>query len=132
MKYVKNLLFIFILISSPFAKAQLIRLEAGIGATQISWLENEATADLNVQLSIQKKQSKRKFFVALKAYGNIHRSKVDRTKYTFIEPNNSYSTRINSNEELFSNILSSEISRVPPPKSKTITFCSLDKFLPIP
>ena len=108
MKYVKNLLFIFILISSPFAKAQLIRLEAGIGATQISWLENEATADLNVQLSIQKKQSKRKFFVALKAYGNIHRSNVDRTKYTFIEPNNSYSTKINSNEELFSNYRGSE------------------------
>jgi len=108
MKYVKNLLFIFLLISSSLAKAQLIRLEAGIGATQISWLENEATADLNVQLSIQKKQSKRKFFIALKAYGNIHRSNVDRTKYTFIEPNNSYSTKINSNDELFSNYRGSE------------------------
>ena len=108
MKYVKNLLFLLILFSFQRAQAQLFRLEAGIGATQISWLENEATADLNVQLSIQKKQSKRKFFVALKAYGNIHRSNVDRTKYTFIEPNNSYSTRINSNEELFSNYRGSE------------------------
>lgn len=55
MRNVKNLLFLFILISSQIAKAQLIRLEAGIGATQISWLENQSTADLNVQLSIQKR-----------------------------------------------------------------------------
>ena len=58
MRNVKNFLFLFIVFSSQIAKAQLIRLEAGIGATQISWLESQATTDLNVQLSIQKKQSK--------------------------------------------------------------------------
>ena len=62
MKYIKNLLFLYILFSCSLAKAQLFRLEAGVGATQISWLESQATTDLNVQLSIQKKQSKRKFF----------------------------------------------------------------------
>lgn len=108
MRNVKNLLFLFILISSQIAKAQLIRLEAGIGATQISWLENQSTADLNVQLSIQKKESKRKFFVALKAFGNLHRSNVDRSKYTFIEPRNTNSNPISSNEELYSNFRSSE------------------------
>jgi hypothetical protein len=108
MKYVKNLLFIFLLISSSLAKAQLIRLEAGIGATQISWLENEATADLNVQLSIQKKQSKRKFFVSLKAAGNLQRSNVDKSKYTFIEPSNANATKINANDELYSNYRGSE------------------------
>jgi len=55
MRYVKNLLFLFIVFSNQIAKAQLIRLEGGIGATQISWLENQPTTDLNVQLSIQKK-----------------------------------------------------------------------------
>ena len=79
MRYVRNLIFLFILFSSQIAQAQLFRLEAGLGATQISWLESQSTADLNVQLSIQKKESKRKFFVALKAYGNLHRSDVDRT-----------------------------------------------------
>ena len=108
MRYVKNLIFLFILFSSQIVQAQLFRLEAGIGATQISWLESQATTDLNVQLSIQKKQSKRKFFVALKAYGNIHRSNVDRSKYTFIEPSNSYSTKISPTEELFSNYRGSE------------------------
>ena len=108
MRNVKNFLFLFIVFSSQIAKAQLIRLEAGIGATQISWLESQATTDLNVQLSIQKKQSKRKFFVALKAYGNIHRSNVDRSKYTFIEPSNSYSTKVNANDELYSNYRGSE------------------------
>jgi len=108
MKYVKNLLFLLILFSFQRAQAQLFRLEAGIGATQISWLENEATADLNVQLSIQKKQSKRKFFVSLKAYGNIQRSSVDRTKYTFIEPRNTNSNTLNPNEDLFSSYRGSE------------------------
>ena len=108
MRYVKNLLFLLILFSGPLVQAQLFRLEAGVGATQISWLESQATTDLNVQLSIQKKQSKRKFFVSLKAFGNIQRSNVDRSKYTFIEPSNSYSTKINSNEELYSNYRGSE------------------------
>jgi hypothetical protein len=108
MKYVKNLLFLLILFSGQITKAQLLRLEAGIGATQISWLENQATADLNVQLSIQKKQSKRKFFVSLKAFGNTQKSTVDRAKYTFIEPRNTSSNTIKSNEELFSNYRGSE------------------------
>jgi hypothetical protein len=108
MKLVKYLLFFFIFTSSQIVEAQLIRLEAGIGATHISWLENEATADLNVQLSIQKKQSTRKFFVSLKAYGNIQRSNVDRSKYTFIEPRNTYSNAINPNEDLFSSYRGSE------------------------
>jgi len=108
MKYVKNLLFLLILFSFQRAQAQLIRLEAGIGATQISWLESQVTTDLNVQLSIQKKESKRKFFVALKAYGNLKRSDVDRSKFTFIEPSNTYSTKINSTEELYSNYRGSE------------------------
>ena len=108
MKYVKNLLFLLILFSFQRAQAQLIRLEAGIGATQISWLESQVTTDLNVQLSIQKKESKRKFFVALKAYGNLQRSDVDRSKFTFIEPSNTYSTKINSTEELYSNYRGSE------------------------
>jgi hypothetical protein len=108
MKYVKNLIFLFILFTSQIAQAQLFRLEAGLGATQISWLESQSTADLNVQLSIQKKWSKRKFFVALKAYGNLHRSSVDRSKYTFIEPRNTSSTPISSTEELFSNYRGSE------------------------
>ena len=102
MRYVKNLIFLFILFSSQIVQAQLFRLEAGIGATQISWLESQATTDLNVQLSIQKKESKHKFFVALKAFGNLHRSGVDRSKYTFIEPINTYSTKISPTEELFS------------------------------
>ena len=108
MKYVKNLLFLLILFSFQRAQGQLIRLEAGIGATQISWLESQPTTDLNVQLSIQKKQSKRKFFVALKAFGNTQRSNIDRSKYTFIEPRNTYSTKINSTEELYSNYRGSE------------------------
>lgn len=108
MRYVKNLIFLFILFTSQIAQAQLFRLEAGLGATQISWLESQSTADLNVQLSIQKKWSKRKFFVALKAYGNLHRSSVDRSKYTFIEPRNTSSTPISSTEELFSNYRGSE------------------------
>jgi len=108
MKYVKNLLFLLILFSFQRAQGQLIRLEAGIGATQISWLESQPTTDLNVQLSIQKKQSKRKFFVALKAFGNTQRSNIDRSKYTFIEPSNTYSTKINTTEELYSNYRGSE------------------------
>ena len=108
MKYVKNLLFLYILFSGSIAKAQLFRLEAGLGATQISWLESQATTDLNVQLSIQKKQLKHKFFVALKAFGNTHRSNVDRSKYTFIEPRNSNSSTISPNEELYSNYRGSE------------------------
>jgi hypothetical protein len=108
MKYIKNLLFLFILTSSQLAKAQLIRLEAGIGATHISWLENEATADLNVQLSIQKKQSPRKFFIALKAFGNTQRSLIDRSTYTFIVPRNNYSNTLSPNEELYSNYRGSE------------------------
>jgi hypothetical protein len=108
MRYVKNLIFLLILFSGPLAEAQLFRLEAGLGATQISWLESQSTADLNVQLSIQKKQSKRKFFVALKAFGNLHRSDVDRSKYSFIEPRNTNSTPISSTEELFSNYRGSE------------------------
>jgi hypothetical protein len=108
MRYVKNLLFLLILFSGPLVQAQLFRLEAGLGATQISWLESQTTADLNVQLSIQKKQSKRKFFVALKAFGNLHRSDVDRSKYTFIEPRNTNSNPISSTEELFSNYRGSE------------------------
>ena len=96
MRYVKNLIFLLILFSGPLAQAQLFRLEAGLGATQISWLESQSTADLNVQLSIQKKESKRKFFVALKAFGNLHRSAVDRSKYTFIEPRNTNSNPISS------------------------------------
>jgi hypothetical protein len=71
-------------------------------------LESQVTTDLNVQLSIQKKQSKRKFFVALKAFGNTQRSNIDRSKYTFIEPRNTYSTKINSTEELYSNYRGSE------------------------
>ena len=108
MRYVKNLIFLLILFSGPLAQAQLFRLEAGLGATQISWLESQSTADLNVQLSIQKKQSKRKFFVALKAFGNLHRSDVDRSKYSFIEPRNTNSNPISSTEELFSNYRGSE------------------------
>ncbi len=108
MKYVRNLIFLFILFTSQIAQAQLFRLEAGLGATQISWLESQSTADLNVQLSIQKKESKHKFFVALKAFGNLHRSNVDRSKYTFIEPRNTNSTPISSTEELFSNYRGSE------------------------
>jgi len=108
MKYVKNLLFLLILFSFQRAQAQLIRLESGIGATQISWLESQATTDLNVQLSIQKKESKRKFFIALKAFGNTQRSNIDRSKFTFIEPSNTYSTKINSTEELYSNYRGSE------------------------
>jgi len=108
MKYVKNLLFLLILFSFQRAQGQLIRLEAGIGATQISWLESQPTTDLNVQLSIQKKQSKRKFFVALKAFGNTQRSNIDRSKYTFIEPRNTYSSTISPNEELYSNYRGSE------------------------
>jgi hypothetical protein len=108
MKYVKNLLFLLILFSGPIVQAQLFRLEAGLGATQISWLESQATTDLNVQLSIQKKQSKRKFFVSLKAFGNMHRSNVDRSKYTYIEPRNTNSSTISPNEELFSNYRGSE------------------------
>ncbi|NBW03219.1 MAG: hypothetical protein EBR87_05830 [Cytophagia bacterium] len=98
MRYVKNLLFLFIVFSSQIAKAQLIRLEGGIGATQISWLENQPTTDLNVQLSIQKKQSKRKFFVSLKAAGNLQRSNVS----------NANATKINANDELYSNYRGSE------------------------
>mgnify|MGYP000005525242 FL=1 len=108
MKYVKNLLFLYILFSGSIAKAQLFRLEAGLGATQISWLESQATTDLNVQLSIQKKQSKHKIFVALKAFGNTQRSNVDRSKYTYIEPRNSNSSTISPNEELYSNYRGSE------------------------
>jgi len=108
MKYVKNLLFLHILFSCSLAKAQLFRLEAGLGATQISWLESHATTDLNVQLSIQKKQSKHKFFVALKAFGNTHRSNVDRSKYTFIEPRNTNSSSFSPTEELYSNYRGSE------------------------
>jgi hypothetical protein len=108
MRYVKNLIFLLILFTGPLAQAQLFRLEAGLGATQISWLESQSTADLNVQLSIQKKESKRKFFVALKAYGNIERSQVDRSKYTFIEPRNTNSTIIHPNDALFSNYRGSE------------------------
>jgi len=104
MSYVKNLLFLLLLFSSQFAQAQLFRLEAGIGATQISWIESQVMADLNVQLSIQKKQSTRKFFVSLKAYGNTEKSDIDRSKYTFIEPRNPTTTSngINPSEELFS------------------------------
>lgn len=108
MRYVKNLLFLLILFSGQITKAQLLRLEAGIGATHISWIENELTADLNVQLSIQKKQSKRKFFVSLKAYGNTERSNVDLSKYTFIQPRNPNANTINSNEELFSSYRGSD------------------------
>ena len=108
MRYVKNLLYLFIVFSSQIAKAQLIRLEGGIGATQISWIENQPTTDLNVQLSIQKKQSKRKFFVSLKAAGNLQRSNVDKSKYTFIEPSNANATKINANDELYSNYRGSE------------------------
>ena len=108
MKYIKPIAALLFLFSSPMVHGQLIKLEAGIGATKFSWIEGELTADLNVQLSIQKKQSKRKFFVALKAFGNTQRSLIDRSTYTFIEPHNNYSNTLSPNEELYSNYRGSE------------------------
>jgi hypothetical protein len=104
----KNILVLLLLFLSQISFGQIFKLEAGIGFTQFFWIENQLTTDLNIQLSIQKKQSSRKFFVALKAFGNIHRSVVDRATFTFIEPRKTYSNSLNPNDELFSNYRGAE------------------------
>ena len=81
--------------------AQLIKLEAGIGTSHYNWHENEFTGDLSIRLSVQKKNSVRKFFVALKAMGNIENAIIDRKTYEFIQPKNSYSEVISPVEELY-------------------------------
>lgn len=109
MKYIKNLIFLLAIISSQILYAQTTKLDVGIGATHFSWSENQLTTDLNLQLSIQKKQSTRKFFIALKAFGNAQRSVINKFNYTFVEPvRNNYLSLLNANEELFSNYRGSE------------------------
>jgi hypothetical protein len=94
-------LLIFSLAYIPNAlHAQLFKLEAGLGTSHYAWHEREFTGDLSVQLSIQKKSSARKFFVALKALGNIDNAGVNRKTYEFIQPKNSYSEVIRPEDEL--------------------------------
>ena len=84
-----------------YLKAQLIKLEAGIGTSHLIWHENEFTGDLSIRFSVQKKNSARKFFVALKAMGNIENASIDRKTYEFIQPKNSYSEIITPEEDLY-------------------------------
>lgn len=86
----------------PSTFGQLFRLEAGVGTSYFSWHEEQMSADLNVQLTIQKKNSNHIFFVALKALGNTVHSEVDRANYTFIEPNNKYTNPLGKSEPLYS------------------------------
>jgi hypothetical protein len=94
-------LLIFLLAFTPKSlHAQLFKLEAGLGTSHYAWHESEFTGDLSVQLSIQKKTSTRKFFVALKALGNIENAGVNRKTYEFVQPQNSYSEVIGPEDEL--------------------------------
>lgn len=108
MKNIKKVAVLLFLFTSQIVYGQIFRLEAGIGATKISWLECELTADLNIQLSIQKKNVSRKFFVALKAFGNTQRSLIDRSSYTYIESLNKNANQLNPNEDLYSSYRGSE------------------------
>lgn len=108
MKNIKKIAVLLFLFSSQIVYGQLIRLEAGIGATKFSWLEDELTADLNVQLSIQKKNVSRKFFIELKAFGNTQRSLIDKSSYIYIEPLNKNANPLNPNEDLYSNYRGAE------------------------
>ena len=101
MKYVFTLLILFLAFVPETSHGQLFKLEGGIGTSHYFWHENEFTGDLSIQLNVQKKNSTRKFFIALKAMGNLEKSGIDRKTYVFIQPKNSYSEIINPDDELF-------------------------------
>ncbi|RXK50726.1 hypothetical protein [Aquirufa rosea] len=86
----KNLgyLVLFLFASIPLTWGQKFKLETSVGSSHILWYENQQTIDFATQITFQKPQSKKLFFLRLKTYGNIHQAPVDLATYSFIEPQN--------------------------------------------
>ncbi|MFL0160883.1 hypothetical protein [Aquirufa salirivi] len=88
MKKLNYLLILCLLLSGPISWGQKFKLETSVGSSHVMWYENQQTIDFSTQITFQKPNSKKLFFVRLKTYGNTHHSPVDLANYSFIEPQN--------------------------------------------
>ncbi|MDF5691743.1 hypothetical protein [Aquirufa aurantiipilula] len=95
MKNLNYLVILFLLLSGPISWGQKFKLESSVGSSRIMWYENQQTIDFSTQITFQKPNAKKLFFLRLKTYGNTHHSPVDLANYSFIEPQN---TPTNLNE----------------------------------
>lgn len=88
MKRLSYLLLLFLLSSSQISWGQKFKLETSVGTSHIIWYENQQTIDFSTQITFQKPNANKLFFLRLKTYGNTHYSPVDLANYSFIEPQN--------------------------------------------
>lgn len=100
MKRLGYLILFLILFTCQNSWAQKFKLETSVGSSRILWYEDQQTVDFATQITFQKPNSKKLFFVRLKTYGNTHHSPVDLKTYTFIEPQNA-PTNLNNLESAF-------------------------------